>query len=208
MATNKYSKALDHFKKVDPKIYAVLKKVDIDKWFGDHPMGRSVNDYFNSLCRIIIGQQLSGKAANSIYAKYLLLFSGKPTPKKILEIKVEKLRGAGLSNAKAIYIKNIAKAVSENEFNLKIIDTLSDKEVASELIKIKGVGPWTAEMFLMFTLGREDVFSHGDLGLKKGIMKVYKIRKVTPKRVEKIISKWSPYKTYGAIALWESLERE
>jgi DNA-3-methyladenine glycosylase II len=84
---------------------------------------------------------------------------------------------------------------------------MADEEILKVLTKVKGIGPWTAQMFLMFTLGREDIFSHGDLGLKKGIIKIYKLKKdSTKKQIEKIISKWSPYKTYASRILWASLE--
>lgn len=186
-----------------------MKQVDFDEWFESRPAAKTKDDYFAALCRIIVGQQLSGKAARSIYAKFLELFpKKKPTAKAILKLKHEQLREVGLSNAKASYIQDLAKHVVSGELQVEKMDKLSDEEVAKELLAVKGLGPWSAEMFLMFTLKRENIFSHGDLGLKKGIVKVYGVRKPTPEKIDKIIKKWEPYKTYGAIALWESLEQD
>ncbi|MBI3620055.1 DNA-3-methyladenine glycosylase 2 family protein [Candidatus Roizmanbacteria bacterium] len=101
----------------------------------------------------------------------------------------------------------MAKRVKSKELNLKNIDKAADTTVINELMKVKGIGPWTAEMFLMFALAREDVYSHGDLGLKKGLMKIYNFKKLpSQKQVEKITKKWSPYRTYACRILWQSLE--
>ncbi len=114
-----------------------------------------------------------------------------------------------MSNAKAKYVKNLAETIIKGIIEIDNLDDLSDEEVKKELLQVKVIGPWTAEMFLMFTLVRPDVFSHGDLGLKKGIKKIYRFKKdPSIKTVEIIIKKWSPYKTYACLILWESMETD
>jgi len=196
-------KILEHFRKNDPllhsyaikvKVIKILKKVDPE-------------NYFLKLCDAIAGQQLSGKAADAIFARFKKLYPKGVTPKSVLETNHEKLRSVGMSNAKARYLRNLAGAVVNGKLHLDNLNNLSDEEVKRQLTQVKGIGPWTAEMFLMFTLGREDVFSHGDLGLRKGLKKIYGFKKdPSIKTAERIIKKWSPYKTYASLILWESLE--
>lgn len=197
-------KIVEHFKKVDSVLHSVIKKIEtLEQWQRRHP-----DDYFIELCGNIIGQQLSGKAADTIYTRFEKLFQGKKiTPEKILKIPDQQLREVGMSWSKVKYVKDLALKVSDKTLKLSKLENMSDNEVINELIKVKGIGPWTAEMFLMFTLGREDIFSHGDLGLKNAIKKLYKFKKdPTKKQVEKIIKNWSPYKTYASRILWKSLE--
>lgn len=201
MSNIKYKNIVEHFQKNDSVIHSyihLIKKRALKK----------SNDYFCSLCREIVGQQLSGKAAATIYARFLLLFPNKnPSPEKINGFSLEDLRKSGMSWAKAKYIKNLAEQITTNNISLDSLDNLSDEEVIIELTKIKGIGPWTAEMFLMFSLARENIFSYGDLGLKNAIKKIYGFKKdPTKKQVEKIVSRWSPYKTYACLILWESLK--
>ena len=169
---------------------------------------RNSDDYFKSLCGEIIGQQLSSKAADTIYARFEKLFNGKKiTPKDALKLQDQNLRNAGMSWSKVKFIKDLAQKVLEKNLQLDKLDKFSDELVMAELMKVKGIGPWTAEMFLMFTLQREDVFSHGDLGLRNAIKKLYKFQKEpTKKQIEKIVEKWKPYRTYACRILWKSLE--
>ena len=194
-------KIVEHFKKVDPKLHAYIHRVEL----ATH---RYVENLFAHICDEIISQQLSGKAAASIFEKFSKLFpDGQITPENVMKIADEKIRNAGTSWAKVRSLKDLADKVLKKEIHLDILDKLSDEEVVKELTKVKGIGPWTAEMFLMFTLGREDVFSFGDLGLKKGIQKLYGMKEMpTQKEMEKIIKKWSPYKTYASRILWKILE--
>lgn len=193
-------KVLEYFKKIDPKIYKYLLKLKREELSSIKP-----SEYFYRLSREIAYQQLHGKAASTIWGRFEDLFPNKKlTPEKVLSLKIEEMRACGLSNAKAQYIKNIAQAFI-NDKRYKRMDHLSDEEVIELLTKIKGVGRWTAEMFLMFSLGREDVFSFGDLGLILGLKKVYGMRKnPSKKRAESITKKWKPYRTYGSFALWEA----
>jgi len=128
-------------------------------------------------------------------------------PFDILSMSHGQLRATGMSNAKARYVRNLAEEIVHGDLPISSLDSMTDEEVIDKLTKVKGIGPWTAEMFLMFTLGREDVFSFGDLGLKKAIIKIYGFKKdPARKQIEKIISRWSPYKTYASRILWASLE--
>ncbi len=200
-----FSDILEHYKTNDPKIYAILQNIDLNEWFKPWQEFRG-NDYFTALCRAIIGQQLSVKAASSIYNRFTDLY--KPsiaTAKAILDTEDIKLREIGLSWSKVKYIKDLAQKVFDKQIDLSNLENLSDEDVISELITVKGIGKWTAEMFLMFNLHRENIFSFGDLGLKRGIEKVYNLTDPTPDQIEDIIKGWSPYKTYASIALWHSL---
>ncbi|MCL5006982.1 MAG: DNA-3-methyladenine glycosylase 2 family protein [Patescibacteria group bacterium] len=194
-----------HFRRVDPNIHAVMEKMGLKKLRAE----KETDKYFLKLCADIISQQLGSRAADAIFNRFLGLFSGAPTPEKILEISEEKFRSIGMSYAKARYVRNLAQSVRNGEVDLKNLSKSSDEEVIAELTKIKGVGRWTAEMFLIFTLGREDVFSFGDLGLRKGLEKVYgKNRTHSLKSVERITGRWSPYRSYGSLALWRLLDSD
>lgn len=194
---------LEHFKKHDALLYsAAIRAGNVRVLEKETP-----ENYFLELCDAIVGQQLSGKAADSIFSRFKKSFSHGVTPGAILKTPHEKLRAVGLSNAKVKYLKNLSEAVIKKMLDIENLDKLPDGEIIRQLTQVKGIGPWTAEMFLMFTLAREDVYSHGDLGLKKGMQKVYGFRKHPSLRTaERIIKKWSPYKTYGALILWKSLE--
>jgi len=193
----------NHFKKVDPLLFSLIPSTN------DISIQHSDN-YFLSLCREIMTQQLAGGAARAIFGRFEKLFTNETvTAKKILLLPDQTIRDTGASWAKVTYIKDLAKWVTTKTIQLDKLHELSDKEVIQELIKVKGIGPWTAEMFLMFSLGREDVFSYGDLGLRHAMQKLYKFKKEpTIKQMEKITSKWSPYRTYGALLLWSSLDNE
>ena len=182
-----------------------MKRMDFNEWLKPHQ--DKGGSYFQALTREIIGQQLSGKAAKTIFGRFMELFGGtEPEPKFVLALSDDQLRGVGLSRSKANYIKNIAQAVLDETLDLKNIGNLPDSRVVEQLIKIKGIGQWTAEMFLMFTLGRENVFSHGDLGLKKGVTKIYGLESPSADELKKITQSWNPYKSFGSFALWASLE--
>lgn len=190
-----------HFERVDPILFAVIAKVP--------PVTASASDdYFYSLSEAIINQQLSGKAGDTIWKRFLTLFpKGKLTPERVLVLPDAKIRAIGTSWSKITYLKSLATYVKENKLHLTKLKDMIDEEVIRELTQVKGIGPWTAEMFLMFTLGREDVFSYGDLGLKNAIKKLYKFKKdPTRKQMEKLAENWSPYRTWAARILWRSLD--
>jgi len=192
-------KIKNHFKKVDPILYSAIKDLYLLEKVAP-------KDYFAKLCGEIINQQLSDKASATIYKRFQKLYpNGKITPEHALKLNHEDLRGTGPSNAKSRFIKLLAQKIVNKEMQLEKLDSMTDEEAIRELTKIKGVGPWTAEMFIMFSLARADVFSHGDLGLRKAIKKLYGFkREPTRKQIEKIANKWSPYRTYACTILWQS----
>ncbi len=193
----------NHFKKADAILYAALQQIGEIEIISL----RNTSDYFLALCDEIVSQQLSGKVAAVIFERFKKLFpKGEITSQGVLLLQHEQLRAVGMSNAKARYIKDLAEKVSKKEVDLEILSTLNNDEVITNLTKIKGIGTWTAEMFLMFTLGREDIFSHGDLGLKNAIIKLYNLENPTKDQIEAITIKWAPYRTYACRILWRSLD--
>lgn len=155
----------------------------------------------------IMSQQLSTKVAQIIYKRFLELYNGyEPTPVQVLETPAEKLRSIGLSNAKVSYVKNVAAFCIEQKITDKKLRAMQDGEIIELLTKIKGVGRWTVEMLLMFTLGREDIFAADDLGLQQAIIKMYNLKTKDKKklrlRLVKIAEKWSPYRTFACLHLW------
>lgn len=194
-------KALKHFRKVDPIFYRVAIKIELSKQI-------KPDDYFVDLVESIVNQQLSGKAADTIFGRFKKLFRNEQiTPAKLLKIPDEKIRAAGISYSKIKYIKGIAQQIKNKKLNLKNLENLTDEEVVSELTKLKGVGTWTAEMFLMFTLARPDIFSAGDLGLQNAMIKLYKLGSKPDKNtLLEISAKWSPHRTIASRILWKSLE--
>lgn len=194
-----------HFAKVDP----VLAKYILLIQEIEDLRSRKPSEYFYALCDEIISQQLSGKVASVIFERFKNLFkNGLVTPGLVLELSHEQLREVGMSNAKAKFIKDLSEKVLSGELDLTNINALENSQVIEQLTKVKGIGPWTAEMFLMFTLGREDIFSYGDLGLKNAIKKIYQLESPTKVEIELISSKWKPYRTYACRILWKSLELE
>ena len=202
----KVKKIKSHFKKVDSVIHKVIIEMEIDPL----QQPKRSTGYFKKLCREIIAQQLAGKAAHAIIGRFFDLFERKQvTPDKLLAFSEQELRKVGMSWAKARYTRDLAQKVKDKEVRLNHLHNLDDNLVVEELIKVKGIGNWTAEMFLIFTLGREDVFSHGDLGLRKALQKLYGFRdKPNEKQINKIVDKWSPYKSYGCLALWRSVDKK
>lgn len=195
---------LAHFRSVDPILFSVLETIHDKQTLTP----KKSSDVFSDLVESIICQQLSNKAGATIFARFCALFPKKIiTPKMVLAMPDEKIRSTGPSWSKISYIKNIARAVESGQLNLGTIEIKSDEDVIIELTKIKGIGRWTAEMFLMFTLGREDIFSYGDLGLRKAIMKLYGFKKEpTVRQMETLTNRWKPYRTWAARILWRSLE--
>lgn len=197
-------KIINHFRKKDKILFSLINKVGpIEKLKPASP-----DSYFLRIAREIIHQQLSGKVCNVIFSRFEELFPNKKiSPSSVLKMPHSKLRKAGLSNAKAKYVKNLARNIVNNTLNFKNFNNLSNEQIVEQLSKVKGIGNWTSEMFLMFIMGREDVFSHGDLGLRKAIRKVYKFkREPTRKQIEEISNKWKPYRTYACLILWASMD--
>ncbi|MGN6166252.1 MAG: DNA-3-methyladenine glycosylase family protein [Flavisolibacter sp.] len=159
------------------------------------------------LCASIMSQQLSTKVAKVIYHRFLELYGGEePTPQQIIKTPFETLRGVGLSNAKTQYVLNVAQFAIDHKLDDKKLKKMSDEEIIALLTQIKGVGKWTVEMLLMFTLGREDVFSVDDYGIQVAMKNIYKLddtnKKNFKEKMLKLSKKWAPYRTYACLHLW------
>lgn len=191
-------KIKDHFRQKDPVLFSYLNTVTLEKY-------SLPENLFANLCDAIISQQLSKKAGDTILGRFENLFPKKEiTAEKLLDIPDKTLRSAGISFAKIIYLKDLAQKIQNNHIHFETLKKLGDEDVITKLVEVKGIGRWTAEMFLMFGLGRENVFSFGDLGLRRAIQKVYGFENEPDKTsVEKIIQSWEPYKTYACRILWQ-----
>jgi DNA-3-methyladenine glycosylase II len=169
---------------------------------------RTHRDRFETLVQSIVSQQISGSAARSILCRLEEMLKPGPVRADRLAVReLDDLRGIGLSRQKAGYILDLAQKVHTNDVNLSAIGRMDDEQVIAELTKVKGIGVWTAQMFLIFSLGRLDVFPAGDLGIQNAIKKQYKLRgKLNMRHMEKIALPWRPYATVASWYLWRSLE--
>ena len=165
---------------------------------------------FLSLASSIISQQISLSAAASIRKRFMTLFGKKrPNPKDLLKLSDEQLRGAGLSRSKVIYLRDLAEKFLDRTSDPKLFDDMTDEEIKSHLIQVKGIGEWTAEMFLIFALNRPDVLPLGDLGIKKGFQKVFKLKNLPDdKKMHQLSKKHIGTRTELSLYLWGSLETE
>lgn len=190
---------LRHFRTNDAALYTLAASIALEEIRPKKP-----GMFFEQLCGDIIGQQLSGRVADVIEARFRALFSGRRiTPDAVLRMPEEALRATGMSRAKVRFVKDLALSVREGRVRLELLETLSDGDVITELTRVKGIGPWTAEMFLIFTLGRPDVFSFGDLGLRQGIQKLYGLKnEPAPGYMKRLTRRWMPYRSYAARLLW------
>lgn len=166
-------------------------------------------DPFQSLVRSIMYQQLAGSAADAIHARFLGLYRGRfPSPARLAATPDAQLRAAGLSGRKVEYMKGLAEGVSGGRLDLAALAAMEDEQVIEQLTMVRGIGRWTAEMFLIFCLGRPDVLPVGDLGLRRAMQKAYLLRKLpSPERMEKIARPWRPYRSVATWYLWKSLEK-
>ena len=193
-------KAINHLKKSDPVLSAIIEKVGPCKIeYGDPS--------FASLAEAIVYQQLNGKAALTIFNRFADL-AGRPlTPHGILKLTEPQMRSAGLSKQKLSYIRSLAELTHSGELDFARLPDMPDDEVIAHLTEVKGVGTWTAQMFLMFSLRRPDVLPTGDFGIQTAIRKYYRKRKMPkPAEMEKIAKPWSPYRTFACWYLWKSLD--
>lgn len=173
-----------------------LRRITVTK----HPLEELVSS--------IVSQQLSLKAADTIWRRFLALYGGRmPSAERIIATPMAHIRSCGMSGSKAEYVKNVARAFRSGHLDRTHLMRMSDDEVRGRLVAVKGVGRWTAEMFLIFALGRPDVFSPGDVGLQNAIRKRYGGRP-TPQSIERRARRWAPYRSYAARYLWKSLDNE
>jgi 3-methyladenine DNA glycosylase/8-oxoguanine DNA glycosylase len=185
------SEAVEHLRRADPVLAPIIEKIG---W----PKIPYRTRRFHALAEAIIYQQVTGAAAASIYRRLCSLYPGKrfPRPKELARTHPMRLRAAGLSRQKRRYLLDLARRVSSGALNLKIISRLPDEEVIKELTQVKGIGRWTAEMFLIFCLKRPDVLPVDDLGLQKGVQKAYGSRSLpAAKTIQRIAEVWRPYRS-------------
>ncbi len=196
-------KAVNHLRRVDPVMAGVIQAVGPCRF-----KTRAELTHFEAVARSIIYQQLSGKAAATIYGRFEALFEGeRPQPAALVALGDASLRGAGISRQKMGYLRDLAERAHAGAIPIDTLHELGDDEIIGHLTSVKGVGVWTAQMFLMFKLGRADVLPDLDLGIRKGIQQAYRLRKLPdPKRVQAIGAKWAPYRTIASWYLWRSID--
>jgi len=196
-------KAAEHLVQHDPVLAPIITEV------GPCTI-RPHKDYYRELVDSIISQQLSVKAAASIFNRFIGLFGEEfPAPEQILAKSVEELRTVGLSRAKATYIRDLAQHIIDGKITFDDLDALSNEAVIGKLTDVKGIGEWTAHMFLMFCMGRTDILPHGDLGIRNGIQKIYNLPTLPGKtEIEALASKnhWHPYESIASWYIWQSLD--
>ena len=195
-------KAIVHLKNADPVLAAIIEQVGAYRMNYDEPG-------FASLAEAIVYQQLHGKAAATIFKRVTDLAGLPLTPQGILKLSEAQLRGAGLSKQKLSYLRDLAEKTRSGEVQFDRFSQLSDEEVIRQLTQIKGIGRWTAHMFLMFSLRRPNVLPTGDLGIQMAIRKHYRKRKLPkPAQMEKIARAWEPYRSVACWYLWRSMDMQ
>jgi DNA-3-methyladenine glycosylase II len=192
-----------HLKRADPVLSRVIARVGPCRF-----RRRTGGTHFDALLRSIVYQQLSGKAARTILDRVLALYGGRyPRPAQLLQTPDDALRGAGLSRQKLAYLRDLATKVDTAEVPLARVGRLADEEVIAHLTRVNGIGRWTAQMFLMFRLGRPDVLPELDLGIQNAIQRAYGLpERPGPADVLRIGAAWRPYATIACWYLWRSLE--
>jgi DNA-3-methyladenine glycosylase II len=194
-------KAILHLKKSDPVMRAIIERVGAYKIEHREPS-------FETLVRSIVYQQLSGKVASVILGRLIaLLPDGKIIPAAILKLTPARMRKAGLSKQKTAYIRDLARKTNRGHIKFETLPDLTDLEVIEHLTQVKGIGVWTAHMFLIFALRRPDILATGDLGVRVAIRKAYQLEELPhPKQVEELAAAWRPYSSVAVWYLWRSLE--
>ncbi len=193
-------KAIDYLKKADPVLSAIIEGVGPFRMNYDEPA-------FHSLAEAIVYQQLHGKAAATIFGRLAALTGNPLTPEGILKLSEEQMRAVGLSKQKLSYLRDLAAKTHSGELDFTRLPDLSDAEVTKQLTQVKGIGVWTAHMFLMFALRRPNVLPTGDLGVQMAIRKHYRKRKLPkPAQMEKIAKCWEPYRSVACWYLWKSMD--
>ncbi len=200
------TEAMEHLVAADAVLAAIVERIgslDLEARRRGRP-----DDSYGALVRSITGQQLSVKAARTIYLRLADLYGGRtPTPAELLATDPDDLRAVGLSYQKAAYLRDLAEKVERGELDLETLPSLDDRAVAAMLTAVKGLGQWTADMFLMFHLGRQDVLPVGDLGIRKAAEIQYGLRKLpSPDRLRRLARPWRPHRTLACVYLWESLD--
>ena len=192
-----------YLKRVDPVLAQVIEQVGPCRI-----QLRTDGTHFQALTRAIVFQQLSGKAAGTIFSRFNALFpDNSPVPEAVLATSDEQLRAVGLSRQKVGYMRDLSLKVTTGDLPLDAVQHMEDDDLIAHLVQVKGIGRWTAQMFLMFRLGRPDVLPEHDLGIQNAIRKAYRMRKrPTPKQVKRVGAKWSPHSSVASWYLWRSLD--
>jgi DNA-3-methyladenine glycosylase II len=197
-----YAASVRHLKRVDPILAGLIERVGPCRM-----QVRAEGTHYHALTRAIVFQQLSGKAASTIFGRFNALYPDSPLPEHVLATTDERLRSVGLSRQKIGYLRDLSTKVVEGTLPLHDVADMPDDELIAHLVQVKGIGRWTAQMFLMFRLGRRDVLPELDLGIQNAIRHAYRMRKrPTPKQVRRIGTKWSPHSSVASWYLWRSLE--
>lgn len=197
-----WAPALKHLAKVDPDLRPLIARHGA-------PTIAPTDDAVQSLARAIVSQQLSGKAASTIYGRFLALYPKAkfPSARKLLDTPVEKLREAGLSGAKAAAVQDLARHVVEKRVVPAKLPELDDAAISAMLLPVRGIGPWSIDMFLMFALARPDVLPVGDLGIKKGMQRHFGLRKLPEAaKMLTLAEPWRPFRTIASWYMWRTLE--
>jgi DNA-3-methyladenine glycosylase II len=203
--------AVEHLRGADPVLRGVIDAIEKDGGIGVRGGRRGIDpdDHYGALVRAIIGQQLSAKVAYVMNERLLERFGGRPpTPAEVLAEDPEELRAAiGLSRMKVAFLRSLAEHVTDGSLELEKMDDLSDEDVIAELVAVKGIGEWTAHMFLIFHLQRPDVLAVGDLGIRSAIKGAYELEELPgPTEMERIGEPWRPYRSVACRYLWRSLD--
>lgn len=189
------------FLRRDPILGKIIDSV------GDYSLKKR-NHHFAVLVESIVSQQLATRAAEAIFRRFKDLYPKFPTASEILATRKSRLRSVGLSSMKIEYIKDLAKKVNQGKIKMSALSKMSDEEVVSHLTQVKGIGRWTAEMFLIFSLGRQDVLPVHDLGLRKGVQMAFSLSELPePSEVENLGKRWRPYRSVATWYLWKSLQK-
>lgn len=200
-------RALAHFRQVDPALADAVRRLEPLPAFPVGPLARQ--SHFVYLARSIVFQQLAGAAAATIWGRYAALTPGRrpPSAVELLSLRDEALRGAGLSRNKLASMRDLAQRVVDGELRLRSLGRMSDAEVIDHLVQVRGIGPWTAQVFLMFKLGRPDVLPPADLGLQEGLRILDgRGQRPTAKQLEKRAAAWAPFRTQAAWTLWRVVD--
>jgi len=196
----KHDNAISFLRK-DPVLFDIIEMV------GEFKLKKK-SQHFAVLVESIISQQLATSAADAIFKRFKGLYPKFPTAAEVLGTRKSKLRTVGLSGMKVEYLKDLAKHVETGRLDMKKISKMSDEDVIANLTQVKGIGRWTAEMFLIFSLGRMDVFPVGDLGLRRGVQIAFSLKEMPkPKETEKFGDRWRPYRSVATWYLWKSLQK-
>ena len=199
--------AITHLRASDPTLRELIDGLGGADAIADRSRGRP-EDHYGTIVRSIVGQQLSTKAAAAIWGRLIDRYDGRPpNPDEVLAEDPEELRAAaGLSRAKVVFLRSLAEHVLDGSLELDQLDGMDDDAVIAELTAVKGIGVWSAHMFLMFHLRRPDVLAVGDLGVRKAVMRAYGLEAMPdPATMERIAEPWRPYRTIACLFLWESL---